>query len=234
MTEEEVRGWVREAVENSATWLVGRAGLIAGNVLRFLFHLFVTLFATFYLLRDGPMFLGRLRDVLPISEGRREGLLYIAYNVLYASVMSNFVVAATQGILGGVMFWILGIERPLLWGVVMAFLSLLPILGAWIVWVPAALSLVYGGSYIKAIVLLAVGAGIIGTVDNFLRPMLISGRVRLNGLLVFISILGGIAAFGVIGIVLGPVLVAVGEAVLEFFSMREKPGIAAAVPSDSS
>jgi predicted PurR-regulated permease PerM len=218
VTENDIREWTKENIQGIAGFLAAQAGKWAANVLVFLFSLFVTLFATFYLLRDGPEFLARVRDILPISETRRQGLIDIAYNVLYASVVSSFVVAAVQGTLGGLLFWILGIDKPLLWGVVMGFLSLLPLLGSWIVWVPAGLTLLYSGAYWKAAILLAVALGIISTVDNILRPWLISGRVQLNGLLIFISILGGIAAFGMIGVLLGPILVALGEAVLLFFS----------------
>lgn len=218
VTESDIREWTRDNIQGIAAFLAAQAGKWAANVLIFLFSLFVTLFATFYLLRDGPEFLARVRDILPISESRREGLIHIAYNVLYASVVSSFVVAAVQGTLGGLLFWVLGIDKPLLWGVVMGFLSLLPLLGAWLVWIPAALTLFYNGDYWKAAILVVVAAGIIGTVDNLLRPWLISGRVQLNGLLIFISILGGIAAFGMIGVILGPILVALGEAVLVFFS----------------
>lgn len=238
VTENQMREWTRNNIQSGAqliaTFLATRMGRWAKNVLMFLFNLFVTLFATFYLLRDGPQLLVRVRDVLPISESRREGLLYIAYNVLYASVMSSFVVAAVQGALGGILFWILGIDKPLLWGVVMGFLSLLPLLGAWLVWIPAGLSLMYSGDYLKAVILITVGATIIGTVDNFLRPMLISGRSQLNGLLIFISILGGVAAFGMLGIVLGPVLVALGDAVLEFFANPVKTGAEPAEASSDS
>jgi predicted PurR-regulated permease PerM len=141
--------------------------------------------------------------------------------VLYASVFSGLVVAAVQGAIGGILFWVLGIGAPVLWGIVMAFLSLLPVLGAWMVWVPAAIYLVAVGSYIKAAILLGVGVVVISMIDNVLRPILLSGRAQMNGLLVFISILGGIAAFGLLGIVLGPILVALGSAVLEFYTAEE-------------
>lgn len=215
---EEVQQTIRSSIQRAAGFLAAQMGYLAANILVFLFNLFVTLFAAFYLLRDGPSLLDRLRRVLPLNESQREGLIYIAHNVLYASVMSSIVVAAVQGLLGGLLFWALGIQAPVLWGVVMAFLSLLPLLGAWLVWVPAAISFALDGSYVKAIVLLAVGAGVIGIVDNVVRPLLISGRAQLNGLLVFISVLGGIAAFGMVGIVLGPILVALGNAALEVYS----------------
>ncbi|MFQ5724127.1 MAG: AI-2E family transporter, partial [Terriglobia bacterium] len=119
-------------------------------------------------------------------------------------------------------FWALGIGAPVLWGIVMAFLSLLPVLGAWIVWVPACIFLLLQEEYVKAVILLVVGAGVIGLTDNILRPILVSGRAQLNGLLVFVSILGGVVAFGLLGIILGPIVVAVGSAVVKSYTTEEE------------
>lgn len=221
ISEEEITSVISQRLQQLAGFLAGQAGRLARNLIFLLFDLFVTLFATFYLFRDGGQLLDRLRRALPLDPHVREGLFYIAQNVLYASVFSGLVVAAVQGALGGILFWLLGIGAPVLWGIVMAFLSLLPVLGAWLVWVPAVLYLLVTGSYIKGVILLAFGALVISMVDNVLRPILLSGRAQMNGLLVFISILGGIAAFGLLGIVLGPILVALGTAVLEFYTGEE-------------
>jgi predicted PurR-regulated permease PerM len=221
ISEEEASALVSQKLQQVAGYVAGQAGRLARNVVFVLFDLFVLLFATFYLFRDGGHLLDRMRRALPLDPHVREGLFFIAHNVLYASVFSGLVVAAVQGALGGILFWVLGIGAPVLWGIVMAFLSLLPVLGAWMVWGPAAIYLVVTGEYIKAVILVAVGLGVIGLADNVLRPILLSGRAQMNGLLVFISILGGIAAFGLLGIVLGPILVALGSAVLEFYTAEE-------------
>lgn len=215
--QDQVRDYVIENVRKLVQFIAGWVGPLARNLLLLFFNVFVTLFAAFYLFRDGPRLMDLLRQSLPLDEAYREGLFYIAHNVLYASVFSSFVVAAVQGALGGLTFWFLGIPAPLLWGMVMGFLSLLPVLGAWLVWVPAVIFFVINAQYVKAAILLVTGALIISMADNVLRPLLISGRAQLNGLLVFISILGGIAAFGLVGIVLGPILVALGAAVLEAY-----------------
>ncbi|MFQ5663096.1 MAG: AI-2E family transporter, partial [Terriglobia bacterium] len=174
----------------------------------------------FYLFRDGPALLARLRDALPLEPQQRDHLLRTAQDVLYATVYSSFVVAVMQGVLGGMTFWLLGIKAALFWGVVMGFLALLPALGPWLIWLPAALFFLLGGKLGHALVLLVVGVAVISLADNFLRPMLISGRTRLNGLLVFISVLGGLAVFGLLGIVLGPIVVAVGAAVVEAYTAK--------------
>lgn len=215
ITMDDVSNTILDAARKGARSLADHAGAAVRNVAVSFFSLFVTLLATFYLFRDGRALLAQLRDVLPLDEAYREQLFSIAHNVLYASVLSSLVVAAVQGGLGGLAFWALGLTAPVLWGVVMALLSLLPLLGAWMVWVPAAAVLAAGGQWVKALVLLVVGSLVIGTADNLLRPLLISGRAQLNGLLVFISVLGGVNVFGLVGIVLGPVLVALGVAVVQ-------------------
>jgi predicted PurR-regulated permease PerM len=221
INEEQIRGYVTKGVETLAGFLAGQTGALARNVFIFFFDLFVALFAAFYLFRDGPELLDRLRRILPLDHVHREGIFYITYNMVYASVVSGIVVAAAQGTLGGFVFWLLGIRAPALWGLVMAFFALLPIVGPWLVWVPAVLSFLVYGEYGRALLLLILGFFVISGVDNVLRPVLISGRAQMNGLLVFISILGGIAAFGFLGIVLGPIVVAVADALIEVYTAKQ-------------
>lgn len=228
--EAQVNRFISEQLENLGGFIAGQAGLLVRNVVVFVFDLFMMLFTAFYLFRDGGGLMQRLRRALPLDPGIREGLFYIAHNVLYASVMSGLVVAGVQGAMGGILFWLLGIGAAVLWGIVMAFLSLLPLVGAWLVWVPAGIYLLLRGDYLKAVILFAVGALIISMVDNVLRPILLSGRTRMNGLLVFISLLGGIAAFGLLGILLGPILVALGAAVVEYYTEARAPLVAAVEP----
>jgi predicted PurR-regulated permease PerM len=216
--EEQVNQFVNKELEELGRFIAAQAGRLVRNAFIFLFDLFIMLLAAFYLFRDGGGLLERFRRALPLEAGVREGLFYIAHTVLYASVMSGLVVAAVQGALGGLLFWLLGIGAPVLWGIVMAFLSLLPLVGAWLVWVPAGVYLLLQAQYLKAIILFAVGALVISTIDNVLRPVLVSGRTQMNGLLVFISILGGVAAFGLLGILLGPILVALGATVIEYYT----------------
>lgn len=218
ISESQMTEYITHRLQDLAQFTATQAGLLLRDLLYFIFDLFITLFATFYLFRDGGALLERLRRLLPLDPGIREGLFYIAQNVLYASVISGLVVAAVQGALGGLLFWILGLSAAVLWGIVMAFLSFLPFLGAWLIWIPAGLYLVVKAEYLKAAVLFAAGALVVSTVDNVLRPMLVSGRTQMNGLLVFISILGGAAVFGLVGILLGPILVALGAAVLQYYT----------------
>ena len=221
ISEQQVREMVTKNVERVAALLATWTGVVARNILVFFFDLFVALLTAFYLFRDGPALLERVRMSLPLDDAHREGLFFITQNVLYASVISGLVVAAVQGILGGLVFWALGIKAPLVWGMAMAFFAFLPIVGPWVVYVPAVLFFLVSEEYTKAIILLVLGTVLISSVDNVLRPILVAGRSQLNGLLVFISLLGGVFAFGALGLVLGPILVALADAVLEVYSAKQ-------------
>jgi predicted PurR-regulated permease PerM len=183
------------------------AGFLARSIAVVLFNVIVMLFALFFFFRDGDAIMVRIRRVLPFDPSFSEGRIRETTELIRASLSSGLIVALVQGAIGGVAFAALGIGAPVFWGVTMAFFSLLP-LGAWIVWFPVALWLILTGETGRGIALAAIGAGGISLVDNFLRPMLLAGRTEMNGLLVFISLLGGISAFGLLGLVLGPVIMA--------------------------
>jgi len=221
VSEQQVRELVTKNMERMAGFLATLTGVLARNILVFFFDLFVALLTAFYLFRDGPALLERVRQALPLEDAHREGLFYITHNVLYASVISSIVVAVAQGILGGIIFWMLDIKAPLVWGMAMAFFAFLPVVGPWVVYIPAVLFFLVSEEYTKAIVLLVLGTVLVSSVDNVLRPILVSGRSQLNGLLVFISLLGGVFAFGALGLVLGPILVALADAVLEVYAAQQ-------------
>ena len=140
-----------------------------------------------------------------------------ATEVVGASVYGVLAIAVIQGTLGGLAFWALGVPSAIVWGVVMTFLSMIPMLGAFLVWVPAAIYLALTGHYVKAIFLVVWGTLVIGMIDNFLRPKLVGGRTRLHELLIFFAVLGGLQVFGVLGIVLGPVVLALAMSLIEVF-----------------
>jgi predicted PurR-regulated permease PerM len=219
----------QQAATAAATWIASQAGSMLRDVVVFIVDLFIALFALFFLFRDGATFMAGIRRILPVAEAQRERMIREARNLINATVTAGFVVASIQGCLGGVTFALLGVSASLFWGVVMGFCSFLPV-GSGIVWLPMAIWLLATGHVVQGIVLLCVGFGIIGLVDNFLRPMLLSGRSQLNGLLVFVSLLGGIAVFGLLGMVLGPVVVATAVGVFEAYSQRPAPE---ATPSPS-
>ena len=175
--------------------MAGQAGAVLRNLVVIIVDLVVMLFAVFFFFRDGDAIMAALRRALPFEPEQSERMIGEAGELIHASVIAGFIVAVVQGALGGITFALLGLGAPVFWGVIMAFFALLPI-GAGIVWLPAAIWLLLSGSVAAGVTLIAVGAGVIGLVDNFLRPALLSGRTQLNGLLVFVSLLGGISAFG--------------------------------------
>lgn len=197
------------------------AGLLARSVAYVVVNVIIMLFALFFFFRDGDVIMGRLRRVLPFDPSFREGRIRETAELIKASISSGLIVALVQGVVGGITFALLGLGAPVFWGVIMGFFSLLP-LGAWIVWLPVAVWLLLTGEIGRGIALLAIGAGGISLIDNFLRPMLLAGRTEMNGLLVFISLLGGIAAFGLIGLVLGPVVMATAISFVEAYATERR------------
>ncbi|MES1253984.1 MAG: AI-2E family transporter, partial [Acidobacteriota bacterium] len=146
----------------------------------------------------------------------RERLIAQTRALVSVSVTTAGIIATVQGTLGGLVFAAVGIEAPVFWGVVMGFFCLVP-LGAWVVWLPAAVLLAVSGSIGRAAIVAGLGVGVVSAVDNVLRPALMSGGTKMNGLLIVLALLGGVSAFGVLGLVLGPILVAAGVALLETY-----------------
>jgi predicted PurR-regulated permease PerM len=223
---------LEDVVKQSTTWMAGmvagQAGAFLRNVVVLIVDLVVTLFAVFFFFRDGDAIMAAVRRALPFEADQSEQMISQASELIQASVAAGLSVAVVQGALGGITFAALGLGAAVFWGVVMAFFALLPI-GAWIVWAPAAIWLMLSGNVARGITLLAIGAGVIGLVDNFLRPALLSGRTQLNGLLVFVSLLGGISAFGFLGLVIGPVIMATAIGVLDAYTKDRRAAARSAI-----
>ena len=212
-------------VSQAGETLGARAASLLGAVLthtaEFFFQLFVTLFALFYFFRDGDRLMTAFRGVLPFEEASRERMISGARDLIRASVTTSLVIAALQGVMCGLAFALVGISAPIFWGVAMGFCSLVPVVGSALIWGPATVWLLSTGHWGQAIVLVGICAGVASLVDSFLRPILLSGHARLNALMVFISVLGGVAVFGAIGLVLGPIVVATAAGVLEAYTRVE-------------
>lgn len=172
----------------------------------FLLGVFVTLYLLFYLLRDGDTLLAYVQRAIPLPPEQQQVVAGDFTSTVRGVLKGDLVVAVVQGILGGLIFWGLGIGTPILWGALMAVLSLLPVVGTGLVWVPTAIYLLLTGSLWKGVVLLALGTLVISTVDNVLRPVLVGTDVKMPSYVVLLSSLGGIAIFGVNGFVIGPLL----------------------------
>jgi predicted PurR-regulated permease PerM len=183
----------------------------------------IALFATFFLLRDANAIVRSVRRLLPMDVTVTEELITRTQDLIAVGVVSSLVVAAVQGLLGGIAFAALGLNAPIFWGVVMALCCLLPF-GAWVIWLPAAVLLAIDGSTTRALILAGLGLGIVSGVDNVLRPMLLSGKTNMNGLVVFVSLLGGMSVFGLLGLVLGPIVVMTALALLQTYAETPRTG----------
>ncbi|HEY0408298.1 MAG TPA: AI-2E family transporter [Pyrinomonadaceae bacterium] len=210
--------------------LKGMSGAIAGRTLGFvgglvgvLVQVFFVIFTMYYLFRDGDRIAKALPDILPLERKQSAAILERTRNVISASLYGVLVIAIIQGALGGVAFWALGLPSAIVWAVVMAFLSMIPMAGSFVVWVPAAIYLAATGHWGKALLLAAWGALVIGTIDNLLRPKLVGEKTKLHELFIFFSVLGGLHVFGVVGIVLGPVVLAITLGLLDVFRQAEHP-----------
>ncbi|HCY62432.1 MAG TPA: AI-2E family transporter [Oxalobacteraceae bacterium] len=202
--------------------LVARVFNIGQGTFDFLISFTVMLYLLFFLLRDGASVADSIRRALPISTEHQKLLISKFTTVLRATVKGNIVVAVVQGTLGGMIFWILGLQGALLWGTVMAFLSLLPAIGAALVWAPVAIFLLATGSIWQGVTLIVFGAVVIGLVDNLLRPILVGKDTQMPDYLVLISTLGGMALFGLTGFVLGPVVAALFIAAWDLFRIEKE------------
>lgn len=215
---------IHRYTEAAAGFVAGKLGTILKNTAVFFFHLFVTILAMFYLYRDGNSMVERLRQILPFDSAQGNRMLGDAQELIFASVTSSLAAAVVHALLGGFAFAVTGIKAPLFWGVMMGFFSFIPIVGSSLVWIPAAVSLMIGGRPGAGIFLVIFCAVIVGLVDNVMRPWLISGRAELGGLLVFISVLGGISVFGLLGVVLGPIIVATTASLLDLYAPAGQDG----------
>lgn len=212
---------LREKLSASALqgskFLATQAVNVGQNTAQFLIGLGIMLYMLFFLLRDGVQLARQAKQLIPLSEEHKQHLFRKFTTVVKATVKGNVMVAATQGALGGVMFAFLGIQGALLWGVVMAFLSLLPAVGASLIWLPVAIYFLVTGAVLQGVVLILFGVLVIGLVDNLLRPLLVGKDTKIPDYVILISTLGGLAVFGLNGFVIGPLFAALFIACWDLF-----------------
>ncbi|WP_317497433.1 AI-2E family transporter [Idiomarina sp. Sol25] len=204
----DVREKISSGAASGSKFLAEEALAFGQNTFSFLISLGLMIYLTFFLLRDGQSLINLMVKALPLGDERERMLFSKFAGVTRATVKGNIVVAIVQGALGGIIFALLGIPGALLWGVVMAFLSLIPAVGASLVWLPVSIYLYATGSWIAATILVAYGAIVIGLADNVLRPILVGRDTKLPDYLVLFSTLGGMSLFGITGFVLGPLIAA--------------------------
>jgi predicted PurR-regulated permease PerM len=206
-----------QGAQVSSGFLVTQIKGVAQNVLAFTLNVIIALFTLFFFLRDGAELCYRIRRLLPMDQEHQERLFKNIVDAILAVVHGSLVVAMVQGFLAGLAYWVFGVPFPVLWGVVTAFLALLPIGGSTLVSIPAGIYLFVQGEALRGILLLAWCLGLVGTIDNVLKPVLIGNRLGLPVLFLFFGILGGLALFGALGIILGPVIFALLRALLDLY-----------------
>jgi predicted PurR-regulated permease PerM len=215
-----VIGWVDQA----SRYLLQLGAKVAGNMVEFVLGTVVVFFTLFFLFRDGREICRQLTAALPLGEERSARLMRRIYESIVASAHGGVAVALAQGAMNALGFWFVGIPAPVLWGIAAAIASLLPVVGTGLVWLPASVALLGTGHPIKALILFAWGSAVVAQIDAVVRPYVMSRRTNLPNLILFFSLLGGVKAFGMVGVFVGPIAIAVASAVLDFLQQQTGPG----------
>jgi predicted PurR-regulated permease PerM len=191
------------------------------NILGAMVDFIIVIFTTFFLLKDGPGLLSKAKDFMPFSEAQKEKLAGQIKDMIVSTVYGGVIVAILQGLLGGIAYSVIGIEAPVMWGIAMSIMSFVPLLGTFIIWGPTAVYLVIAGYYAQGIGLFLFGVFVISMVDNILKPLIIGSRTKMPTIIILFSVLGGIKFFGMIGLIMGPLITAIFISVIEIFRSSE-------------
>jgi predicted PurR-regulated permease PerM len=208
------------ATHATAAYLGRNIGGFLGTSIRIITQIVVMLFILFFLFRDRAQALDFLRGLLPLRDGEATELLHRLDDTIYATALGRLFIAVIQGVLAGLAYWALGVPGVILWSFTTAIMALIPAFGTVLVWAPVALSLGFNGHWGKAALLALWGGLIVSTIDNILYPILVGTRLRAHTVTILISILGGIALFGITGIILGPLIFTLAGTLLEFWHAR--------------
>jgi predicted PurR-regulated permease PerM len=211
---------INNAARSTAAYVGGNLAGLLGKSIRIITQLVVMLFLLFFLLRDRALALASLRSLLPLHEDESTELLDRVGNTILATALGRLTIAAVQGILAGLAFWVLGVPNIILWAFTLTACAMIPAFGSFLVWGPVAIYLGLTGHWGKAALLGLWGGFIVSTIDNILYPILVGSHLRAHTATILLSILGGIALFGPIGIVLGPVLFTLASALLDIWHTR--------------
>ena len=215
--------FLAERMQTWGTALAASTLMVVGGAVGAITQMLLVVFTLFYFFRDGHNIRQAAYDMLPLRRVQWHDIMARTQDVIGATVYGVLAISAIQGTLGTFIFWALGLPSPLLWGVVMFFLSMIPMAGAFLVWVPAALYLALSGELGRAAILVGWGILVIGAIDNVLSPRLVGRRARLHELLIFFAVLGGLQVFGILGLILGPVVVAMTLALIEMARQSASP-----------
>jgi predicted PurR-regulated permease PerM len=200
-----------------STFIFNQTTILLKGFSTFIAGFFFTLLSLYYLFKDGSHLFGRLKETIPLPSKERDLLIRRFEDMIFATIYGGILIAVIQGVLGGLSFWVLGLPSPIFWGAAMGLLSFIPIGGTALIWAPAAIILLIGGSVLKGLILLGLGVLVISMVDNLLKPFFISTRTNIHPLLLFFAVLGGIQAFGLIGLIAGPLIVTLFLTLIEIY-----------------
>jgi predicted PurR-regulated permease PerM len=214
---------VNNAARTTAAFLAGKLSSLLGHSIRIVTQIVVMLFLLFFLFRDRVLALAGLRTLLPLREDETDELLERVGDTILATALGRLAIAAVQGFLAGLAFWVLGVPGVILWAFTLMAFAMIPAFGAFLVWGPIAIYLGFNGHWGKAALLAIWGGLIVSTIDNILYPILVGSHLRAHTAAILLSILGGIAVFGPIGIVLGPVLFTIAATLLDIWRNRTSP-----------
>jgi predicted PurR-regulated permease PerM len=211
---------IPELIKTATNWLAGWSGSFVQGSFTGLISLMLMFYFLFYLLRDREEIAKAVENAFPLTHTEFKRLSGTITNTVHATVLGMAAVSILQGILGGAMFWWLGLPAPIFWGVLMGLLAVVPFLGAFVIWAPAALVLGLAGDLASAALLVVWGTIVVGLVDNVIYPVLVGRRLMLHTIPSFIGVAGGVVLLGAPGIVLGPVIVAVSITLMEILRHR--------------
>jgi predicted PurR-regulated permease PerM len=199
-------------------YVAGQAPKFIKGLSTIIFKFFLMSVTLFFFFLDGEEVLTKIKALIPLTAKERDNILKKMVEMIHATIYGGIVVALVQGGMGTLGFVIVGLGAPLFWGTVMALLSFMHIVGPFMVWVPAVVYLLFQGAYIKAVILGIWGATLVSLSDNFLRPLIISGRTQIHPLLIFFSILGGLHVFGLVGFIAGPLVITICLAIIDIYT----------------
>jgi predicted PurR-regulated permease PerM len=221
ITNPQVKFYVEDGISKLSSYVISKTTGIIANLPLVIVGFFVMFFAIYYLLLDGTEFVNKIKASVPLKSHHVDDIVKQFENFTYATIYGSLITSVIQGIIGGIIFFFLGLQTPILAGVAMAFFGFLPFIGTPIIWIPAAISLAITGEMTKAIILLILGVFIISSIDNFIKPEIIGKRTRLHPAATLVGIIGGIALIGPLGVVVGPLIISL---LISFIEVYYKEG----------
>jgi predicted PurR-regulated permease PerM len=216
------RSSLEEGAKTAATVLATVINKASKGTFQLLTNLFLTFFAMFYFFRDGDRLIERLKYLTPLAEEYENELIKRFVSVSRATIKGTLLIGLLKGGLGALTFWIFGVGSPILWGVVMTILSIIPMVGAWLVMYPAAVIMIITGNLWQGVAIFLIAALVIGNIDNILAPRLVGREAGMHDLLIFFSTIGGISMFGVMGFIVGPIIAALFLTILDIYGIEFK------------